>query len=121
MIEPIPYFYDSINRNAIVVKPKQALCDWINSVYPNDPVVTTDEGTIYLLKQKDNNVAIEKWLKNNFDNIFQNELNNWNTDEKEWPQKRTYKLFKEWFDIEIHSVILDMEETIIIKTNHDNF
>ena len=59
--------------------------------------------------------AIEKWLQKNFDSIFQNELNNWHTDEKDWVQKRTYKLFKEWFDIEIHSMILDMEDSVIKK------
>ncbi|MBK8711870.1 MAG: hypothetical protein IPL97_08370 [Niastella sp.] len=115
MIEPIPYFYDSINRNAIVVKPKQPLFDWINSIYPDEPVNATDEGIVYLIKEKHSNEAIEKWLKKNFDNIFQNELNNWHTDEKDWVQKRTYKLFTEWFDIEIHSMILDLEETGITK------
>ena len=114
-MEPIPYFYDSVNRNAIVVKPKQALFDWINSIYPDSRVETADEGTVYLVKEKDSNEAIEKWLKKNFDNIFQNELNNWHTDEKDWVQKRTYKLFTEWFDIEIHSMILDLEETAITK------
>jgi len=115
MIEPIPYFYDSINRNAIVVKPKQALFDWVNSIYPESPVEAAHEGTVYLVKENDSNEAIEKWLKKNYDNIFQNELNNWHTDEKDWPQKRTYKQFTEWFDVEIHSMIVDLEETAITK------
>jgi len=115
MLHPMPYYYDSINRNAILVKIKQPLLDWINSIYPDSPVESTNEGTIYLIKEKDSNVAIEKWLKNNFDNIFINELNDWHTDEKDWPQKRTYKQFKEWFDVEIHSMILDLEETVIKK------
>ncbi len=115
MIEPIPYFYDSINRNAIVVKPKQALFDWVNSIYPDSPIKAPDEATVYLIKEKDSNEEIEKWLQKNFDNIFQNELNNWHTDEKDWVEKRTYKLFTEWFDVEIHSMILDLEETAITK------
>ena len=115
MLHPMPYYYDSINRNAILVKIKQPLLDWINSIYPDSPVESTNEGTIYLIKEKDSNVAIEKWLKKNFDNIFINELNDWHTDEKDWPQKRTYKQFKEWFDVEIHSMILDLEETVIKK------
>jgi hypothetical protein len=47
----------------------------------------------------DSNEAIEKWLQRNFDRIFQNELNDWHTDEKDWPQKRTFKIFLEWFGI----------------------
>jgi len=114
-MEPIPYFYDGINRNAIVVKTKQPLFNWINLIYPDSPVEATYQGTVYLIKEKDSNEAIEKWLKKNYDSIFQNELNDWHTDEKDWPQKRTYKQFTAWFDVEIHSMILDMEEAGIVK------
>jgi hypothetical protein len=116
-MEPIPYYYDSINRNAIVVKPKQPLVDWVNSMEPDSPSETgmIKEGTVYLVKEKDSNEALEKWLQKNFDSIFQNELNNWYTDEDSWPQKRSYKQFTEWFDFEIHSMILDIEEDGIVK------
>lgn len=30
----IPIFYESINRNAIVVKPKKPVFDWVSAVYP---------------------------------------------------------------------------------------
>lgn len=114
-MQPIPYYYDSIDRNAIVIKPKPRLLDWINAIYPDNPVEAIDEGTVYLVKERGRIEEIKKWLQRNFDNIFQNELNNWHTDEKDWPQKRTYKLFTEWFDFEIHSMILDLEETEITK------
>ena len=76
----LTYFYDTINRNAIVVTPKQPLFDWINGIYPESPVSASDddEGTVYLVKERDSNEAIEKWLNRNFDDIFQNELNNCN-------------------------------------------
>lgn len=115
MTEPIPYYYESINRNAIVVKARKPLLDWVNFIYPDDPITETEEGTIYLIRERESNEEIEKWLKRNFDKIFQNELNDWHTDEEEWPQKRTFKLFQEWFDYEIHSMILDLEDTRITK------
>jgi hypothetical protein len=115
MEEPIPYFYDSLNRNAIVIKPRQALFDWVNSIDPDNPVTGIPEGTIYLVKERDSNEATQRWLAKHFDEIFKNELNNWYTDEKAWPVKRTYKQFKEWFEVEMHSMILDMEETEIEK------
>jgi len=115
MIEPIPYFYESINRNAIVVKPKKPLFDWINEIYPDSPVSEKEEGNIYLIREMVSNEAIEKWLKRNFEQIFQNELNDWHTEEKDWPQKRTFMIFQEWFEYEIHSMVLDLEETDITK------
>ncbi len=36
--EPITFFYDSINRNAIVVKPKKPFFDWVNGI-DNDTAV----------------------------------------------------------------------------------
>ena|SRR5690606_14041552 len=114
-MEPIPYFYDMINRNAIVVKTKQPFLDWVNSLTPDDPTTGNEEGNIYLIKEKDNNEAIARWLSRNFDKIFVNELNDWWVDEKDWPKKRTFKIFKEWFDFEIHSMVLDMEDEDIIK------
>jgi len=34
-MEPIPYFFDTVNRSAIAIKPKQPLLDWINGLYPD--------------------------------------------------------------------------------------
>ena len=114
-MDAIPYFYDSINRNAIVVKPKQPLLTWINSIYPESPVEAIEEGTVYLVRQRGSNQEIEKWLQRNFDDIFQNELNNWHTDDNDWPPKRTFKLFREWFDYVIYAMILDMEDDKVVK------
>jgi hypothetical protein len=114
-LEPIPYFYESINRNAIVVKPKKEFFDWINYLYPENMIHKKEEANIYLIRERDSNEEIERWISRNFDLLFQNELNDWHTDENDWPQKRTYKLFKEWFDFEIHSMVLDLEETEITK------
>ena len=44
-------------------------------------------------------------INRNFDKTFVTELEGWLTIESDWPAKRTYKLFKEWFEVEIHSMI----------------
>jgi len=114
-IEPIPFYYDSINRNAIVVKPKKPFFDWVNGIYKDTTVDEKYEYNIYLVKERDSNEDTLSWLKKNFHGIFNNELNDWTTDQSKWPGKRTYSVFMEWFDIEISSMILDMEDFDIIK------
>ncbi|WP_018342523.1 hypothetical protein [Cytophaga aurantiaca] len=115
-LEPIPYFYDPINRNAILVRPKKPFFDWVNNVFKDDePISELEECNIYLIREMDSNDAIQKWLKKNFDNIFINELNDWYTEEDVWPSNRTFKMFSEWFDVELHSMILDLEKLPIIK------
>lgn len=114
MIEPILY-YEAINRNAILVKAKKPFYDWINYVDPVFPVLDNDEGTVYLVKEMQTKEKIENWLKRNFGEIFENELNDYHTDENDWPQKRTYKVFKEWFSVEISSMIVDLTDKPIEK------
>jgi len=114
-MDPIPYFFDSINRNAVVVHGKKPFFDWISFLYPESPVTGQVEGNIYLVREMDSNEQIEKWLKRNFDKIFQNELNDWHIDATAWPQKRTFKTFCDWFSYEIHSMVLDMEKSRITK------
>lgn len=113
-MEPLIYFFDNVKRHAIVVKPKRPLLNWINAIYP-DMAEDGSETTVYLVKDRDHYENTEKWLKRNFGEIFENELNGRHTDENDWPQKRTFKLFKEWFNTEIHTMIVDIEETPITK------
>jgi len=49
----------------------------------------------------------ENWIALNYKQLFENEFEDWYTDETLWPQKRTRKLFNEWFEVECHSVLID--------------
>ncbi|MBD0375815.1 MAG: hypothetical protein ICV51_09325 [Flavisolibacter sp.] len=105
-----------INRNAFIVKPLQPFLDWLKKTDENfDVTDAIDEHNIYLIGERDNNEVIEKWLKKNFDAIFQKELDDWCIDERLWPQNRTYKMFREWFTIEYHSMVYDLEDYPVDK------
>jgi len=113
-MEPIPYYYEVVNRHAVVVKPRQPLLDWINALYPDLPEDGT-ESAVYMVKSQLSRADAEKWLKRHFSKIFDNELIGRHTDEDDWPQKRTYKVFKQWFDIELHEQVVDIEDGLIEK------
>ena len=104
-----------INRHAIVIKPLQPFFDWINALYPEDPINEVDEANIYLVD--DGIDDVEKWLKKKFDKFFTLELEDWHTNKKEWPQKRSYKMFKQWFSVDISTMIYDMENKPVYKEN----
>ncbi len=101
-----------INRSAIVLKPQQPFFDWINNLYPDDKVTEAEEANIYLIDDMDD---LEKWLKKKFDKLFTMELDEWHTNKKEWPQKRNYKMFKQWFQVDKSTMIYDLERSPIIK------
>ena len=54
------------------------------------------------------NLMPYRFLKKNFKTIFESELDSWMTDPGVWPKKRTFKLFKEWFDIQVSDMIFDL-------------
>ena len=101
-----------INRSAIILKPQQPFLDWYNSIYP-DSKIDIDEVNTYLVNDDIND--LEKWLKKKFDKFFKMELEEWHTNKKEWPQKRNYKMFKLWFQVEVSTLIYDLEKEPILK------
>jgi len=115
-MDPIPYYFEPINRNAFLVRPKQPFFDWLNAVYSDEtPTTEKHECNIYLIHEMESNQAIAMWLKTNFEDIFDNELNDWCTDEDTWPPNRGSKMFSEWFDVEFHSMLLDLEDDPVLK------
>lgn len=115
-MEPIPYYYDNINRSALVIKPKQPFFVWLAGIESqNSNIGDSDEGDVYLLPDFEEISQMQKWLKKNYDDIFSDQLNNWYTDDSLWPQHRTYKMFGEWFEYSLHTMIFDTEDRPIKK------
>jgi len=101
-----------VNRGAVILRYKKPFVQWINEA---DPVKDTseitmnsanEERTVYLITDADAE-NIEAWIRENYEALFEGELEGWYTDETLWPQNRDYKTFREWFEVECHSVILD--------------
>lgn len=104
-----------VNRGAVILKYREPMVRWINEAdpYNDDPGITTkdlkQERTVYLISvgDADGEEAVENWVKANFKPLFENELDGWYTDPDLWPKKRTLALFREWFEVELHSVVVD--------------
>lgn len=101
-----------INRCAIIVKPLDPFLDWATDLCPED-LDEIKEVRTYLVSEDIED--IEAWLKKKFDKIFSIELEAWNQNKKEWPQKRSYKMFKEWFRLEVSTMIYDFERRPVLK------
>ena len=115
-MEPIISYFENVRRTAIVIKPKQPFLDWLKSIDPSDDdPKLLNETDVYLLPDFEEVKQMENWLKKNFDSIFSDQLNNWYLDEPCWVQNRTFKMFKEWFDYSLHTMIYDTVDKPIQK------
>ncbi|MFQ6092924.1 MAG: hypothetical protein ACE5OR_09610 [bacterium] len=110
---------DLVDRGIIIVRKKQPYLDWVRNLPDPDYDVTLQrlnaDSTAYLIPLFDDYQEGESFIKENYRLIFEHELNGWHLDEKDWPRDRTYKRFKEWFDIELHSMALDLVQGDIEK------
>ncbi|MHB1146326.1 MAG: ferritin family protein [Lutibacter sp.] len=112
---PADFVENYINRHGIVVKPLKSFADWLFNLYPEDGYPEFMESNIYLVN--DEIEDLEVWLKKKFDKFFMFELESWNTNKKEWPQKRTYKMFRQWFQVELSTMVFDMEKQPVSKSH----
>jgi hypothetical protein len=102
----------SINRNALTMRPKQPMVDWLNSLYPEDPMtletaISHDGLDIILIPEFDSTEDALAWLKENFADFFTFALDEWCEDESRWPAPLTWELFEQYIDYSIQSVVVD--------------
>lgn len=104
-----------INRYAIVLKPRQPFLDWYKGLYPTEDIEDEEiKGTnIYLVSE--DKADMELWLKKKFDLLFKYQLEEFSLDKKMWPQRRTYKMFKDWFQVDTSIAIYDLEKQPVLK------
>ena len=98
------------NRGVIQLVPTQLYEDWFNYTrndginYPIDNI----ESISFLIHDFDTRMEFNDWLESKFQLLFEIRLNYACLDKSQWPENRTFSVFKSYFDI-IHSdLILDL-------------
>ena len=109
-----------INRSVAIIRPKQPYIDWANSFNDDGPTLELEEAraeaNAYLIKEHDEIKQSYKFVERNYARIFEEELNGWMQDPELWPQKRNFKIFKKWFDVESSEMVFDLgKDTIEVE------
>jgi hypothetical protein len=98
-----------LNRAVLIARPAKPFLDWASRLDDSgllpDP---TGEQTVYLVPEYETEIEQRQVLQDVFAIVFENELNSWHTRRADWPKKRTLTMFREWFTIEMHSVVEDL-------------
>ena len=104
-----------INRSAIILFKRQPFLDWLKEL--PDPVRDemslsdlNEDATVYLLPDWDDDTERDKLVRDGYDVMFEHELEGWWTDENAWPKKRSFAVFKAFFDVQTHSMLVDLVE-----------
>lgn len=106
-------FY-SINRFALIVRPKEALISWVNAVSPGDPINYADIETeqhdqidVFLIPEFDDVEDALIWLKENCEDFLEQILESWCTNDDVWPEDLNWALFERFVDYSIQSMVTD--------------
>lgn len=111
-----------VNRGALLLRYREPAVRWINEADPNpssspiDLQSANEERNVYLISDNAGNdrQSLDRWLKRHYAEIFEIELEDWYTDPNLWPKQRSYTLFREWFEPELHTVLIDLGQGAIV-------
>ena len=105
-----------INRTAISITAAQPFIDWTRrqDATVNNGMLTLPRaqpfGTAYLLPEFELEEDVHEWVEDNAAWLFEFQLSSWSDDESAWPQPRDLKTFREWFRVDVHSVVVDVAD-----------
>ena len=102
-----------VKRAAVCVRPKQPYIDWANGLDEDGVKIGVEfmpDENVYLIDDMpEGSIDPEGLLEPYYAAIFEEELGAWHRVEAEWPQRRNFKTFQAWFEIEVHSMVLDLK------------
>ena len=106
----------TVNRIAVVVEPKEPYYAWDRALDDDGPSIDSmsreSMTSVYLIDEAEN---AEKSLRRNWSWIFEEKLFSWHRDREGWPKKRTYKCFRDWFEVRLIDLVFDLSESPLLQ------
>jgi hypothetical protein len=98
-------------RVAIAITRRQPYVDWANGFDDGGPKLTrelADSRTIYLAPESNEEPDLDVILREFWQQIFEEELSAWMTQESDWPAPLTREMFDAWFSVELTDSVFDL-------------
>jgi hypothetical protein len=105
-----------INRTAVTVVGARPYIEWTkqHDAAADTGLLTVRRvhpyGSAFLLPEFELEEDLQEWVEENASWLFEFQLAAWSDDESSWPAVRDLKTFREWFRIDIHSVVVDVAD-----------
>lgn len=100
------------DRAVAIIRKKQPYLDWMKLIpgfeFEFTLAEVNAEPTCYFIPASESNAVLMNFIKKNCVFLFKEQMNETWTDENEWEEDLNWKKFKEWFDVELISLPLDL-------------
>jgi hypothetical protein len=95
----------------VIIRAKEPFVQWLKSL--PDPMDISledvnEDTSAYLLPDYGDDDEQDEVLRRFYGQIFEEQLDGWWTEERDWPSDRTFALFTQWFELEFHSLVIDL-------------
>jgi hypothetical protein len=103
-----------INRTALTIVGAKPYLDWTRQTESdiNRGTLTVARartyGSAFLLPELELEEDIQEWVEENMAWLFEFQLSAWTEDESTWPASRDLLMFRAWFRIDVHNVVVDI-------------
>src|SRR5436190_1227219 len=107
-------FMRVVNRTAVTITGAKPYIDWMRRTDADftQGAVSVPRvkayGSAFLLPEFGLEEDLQEWVEENAPWLFEFQLAAWTEIEAAWPPTRDLKTFREWFRIDIHSVVVDV-------------
>ena len=110
----------TLNRTLVMLVPQLPFFEWLNEIDPTEEPLTAEDlredSNVFLIPQFNDSVDSIKWIEKRWSALFEHMLLEWMVDETMWPENRTLQMFREWFEIETHTMVWDLaRESLLVE------
>lgn len=109
----------TVNRTAALIKPSQLFLDWLHRVDPENAdlplAAVQSDCSIYLIPECESDEEAYEYLEEACAEMFEEQLSSWLDEPASWPEDRSFQVFAEWFEITLHSMLIDLSDEPILK------
>ena len=105
-----------INRTAVSIVGGQPYVDWTrhHDADGGSDVLTVARakpfGAAVLLPEFEFEEDVQEWVEDNWSWLFELQLDAWTSDQSSWPAERDLKMFRDWFRVDVHNIVVDAAE-----------
>ncbi len=109
-----------VNRAVMVLRARQPYVDWANALASGTDTVSLDDarqaGSAFLIPSIERDEDARAFVEAHARAMFEHELGMWMDDPGTWPPTRDAETFLDWFDLEVHDIVVDLgQEAIAIE------
>ena len=105
-----------VNRTAVTIVGAKPYIDWMRDTDAdfNKGAITVPRvrayGSAFLLPEFELEEDLQEWVEDNVTWLFEFQLAAWTENESTWPAPRDLHTFREWFRVDVHSVVVDVAD-----------